>query len=486
MPGRLVATHITKRFGPTVALDNVSIEFLPGEIHAVLGENGAGKSTLMHVLAGFAKPQSGMVVLDGKPLALGQPQKCREMGLEMVHQHFTLVGNFSVAENLALAKIKQLVRWINVDHLAEHAVQVGKDLGWTFDSNSKVGSLPVGSQQRIEILKCLAGDAKVLIFDEPTAVLTAEEVLDLIHVLKLLRDSGKIVILIAHKLSEVMATADRVTVLRRGKHIATALISEVDERKLADWMVGEMPAPVAKSSTRSIEWGLEAKGLRILGDRKEEAVRGVSFHVGKGEIVGIGGVDGNGQVELAECLALIRSKSDGDLSWQGQSLRETKICVAYIPQDRQEDGLALSMSVEDNLIIEGQHRSDLKAGPFMNMKKVRSWCEDLIRRFEIKVSSARQPVSDLSGGNQQKIVVSRNLDRRPDLLVAVNPTRGLDVRATRHVHEQIASARDDGAAVALFSTDLDELAQLSDRIVFMSRGSISEEQSAVALVGGTS
>jgi ABC-type uncharacterized transport system ATPase subunit len=482
MAGRLVAKNITKRFGPLVALDDISIEFSPGEIHAVLGENGAGKSTLMNILAGFMVPLAGIVTIDGKSLPLGHPQKFREMGVEMVHQHFTLVPNFTVAENLALAKIKKLARWIDVTHLTEHAFSVGKNLGWTFDPYAKVGTLPVGTQQRIEILKCLAGDASVIIFDEPTAVLTPDEVLDLIRVLKLLRDSGKIVILIAHKLSEVMATADRVTVLRGGKFVATAPITDVDENKLAHWMVGDMP-PIQTKDIASIRGeGLEIDNLRVLGDRKEEAVRGVSLKIGKGEIVGIAGVDGNGQVEFAEALALIRPHN-GKLSWQDDSLANPKI--AYIPQDRQEDGLALSMSVGDNLMIEGQHRSDLKSGLLLDIKKMDAWCEDLVRRFEIRISNLRQPVSDLSGGNQQKIVVSRNLDQRPDLLVAVNPTRGLDVRATRYVHDQITSARDAGTAVALFSTDLDELALIADRIVFLSRGSISEGQTATSLVGGS-
>lgn len=484
MAGRLVAQNITKRFGQVTALDSVSIEFSAGEVHAVLGENGAGKSTLMHVLAGFMLPQEGTVSLDGKPLHLGKPHRCREAGVEMVHQHFTLVPNFTVEENLALAKMGRLAQILNVSRLAATALDMGRQLGWNVDPKAKVGSLSVGVQQRIEILKCLSGDASVLIFDEPTAVLTPDEVLDLIRVLKELKARNKIVILIAHKLSEVMAVADRVTVLRAGKKVSTAPIANVDEATLANWMVGEMPPISLQTKTYHEGLGLSATAIRVLGDRREASVRGVTLNVAPGEILGIGGVDGNGQIELAEALAHVRPITDGHLRWNGQPI-ERHLRIAYIPQDRQEDGLALPMSVEDNLMIEGQHRPELKKGMLQNVKAVARWCDDLIARFDIRVSSRKQPVADLSGGNQQKVVVSRNLDRRPDFLVAVNPTRGLDVRATRFVHEQIKSAREAGTAVALFSTDLDELAALSDRIVYMSRGELSENQSATALVGGS-
>jgi general nucleoside transport system ATP-binding protein len=485
MAGRLVANHISKRFGTAQALDDVSIEFEPGEIHAVLGENGAGKSTLMHILSGFMNPSSGEVTLSDSLVPLGNPHKCRKAGIEMVHQHFTLVPNFTVQENLALAKMDRLATFLDVAQLAAPALSLSRNLGWQIEANAKVGLLPVGVQQRIEILKCLSGDATVLIFDEPTAVLSPDEVLDLIRVLKQLKEEGKIVILIAHKLSEVMASADRVTVLRAGKKVASAAIAEVDEAVLAGWMVGEIPQLAQKGASRNESQGLVVSNLHVRGDRGEQAVRGISLMVRQGEILGVGGVDGNGQVELAEAVALVRKITSGDLLWKESALAATAARIAYIPQDRQQDGLALDMSVQDNLFIGGQSRRDLKYGPFLSGSRVRSWANSLIERFDIRVSNPRQPVAVLSGGNQQKLVVSRNLDERPDLIVAVNPTRGLDVRATQFVHQQILAMRTAGVAIVLLSTDLDELTALSDRIAFMSRGQLTEDQGATSLVGGT-
>jgi simple sugar transport system ATP-binding protein len=484
MTGRLQVEHVTKRFGNVVALQDVSADFAPGEIHAVLGENGAGKSTLMHVLAGFLAPQEGHVTLDGAALPLGRPHLCREMGIEMVHQHFTLVPEFTVAENVALARLPSLASRLDLITLTAHAFEHAKELGWELDPRALVRDLPVGVQQRVEILKCLSGDAKVLIFDEPTAVLSPAEIEDLFRVLRQLRDQGKIVILIAHKLSEVMGVADRVTVLRKGIKVASAEIEDVDERQLAEWMVGELPDfKVAKGKTPLRE-ALRAENLKILGDRGELAVKEVSLAVNAGEILGIGGVDGNGQVELAEALALVRRAQSGSLIWNGSALKDSRVALAYIPQDRQEDGLALSMSVQDNLLIEGHRRPSLTRGPILLFRQIRAWVLDLIKRFDIVVENPDVEVANLSGGNQQKVVVSRNLDRRPDLLIAVNPTRGLDLKATRFVHEQILLARDGGSAVALFSTDLDELAAVADRTVFMSRGKIVEGEGPEALLGG--
>src|SRR5579885_613622 len=340
MADRLIAEHVTKRFGDLLALNDVSIEFIKGEIHAVLGENGAGKTTLMNVLSGFAQPQKGRVLINNLSVPLGQPHRCRKLGIEMVHQHFTLVPEFTVAENLALAKIDRLMAAANANDIAAPILKIAAELGWSCDANAKVRDLPVGVQQRIEILKCLSGNAEVLIFDEPTAVLTAEEVLDLFRVIRRLKDQGKIVILIAHKLSEVMAIADRVTVLRNGSKIATAAINEVDQQTLANWMVGEMPDFNKPQANDLDERTLEVSNLSVKGDRGEQAVKNVSLQVRSGEIFGIGGVDGNGQVELAEALALVRL-SEGSLSWRGNPLSTAAIRIAYIPQDRQRDGLAL-------------------------------------------------------------------------------------------------------------------------------------------------
>ncbi len=479
----LVAVHITKRFGDLIALDDVSIDFTPGEIHAVLGENGAGKSTFMNILAGFLTPSSGKVLLDGSEMPF-RPRRSRGRGVEMVHQHFKLVPAFTVAENLALARLDRLGKRLNVADASEPALRAARGLGWDLDPKALVRNLSVGAQQRVEILKCLSGDAKVIIFDEPTAVLAPDEVRELFRVLRELTRQEKTVILIAHKLSEVMAVADRVTVLRQGEKVASARISEVNESMLARWMVGDMPALRRPDRFAVKAVALLAKNLKVQGDRDEEIIRGVDLKINEGEILGIGGVDGNGQVELAETLALIRPRKSGTLDWKSKGLESMSISISYIPQDRQVDGLAMSLTVRENLLISGQRRGELRLGAFWRSGVVRDWVRAVVEKFDIRIESPATVVSNLSGGNQQKVVVGRNLDRRPDLLVAVNPTRGLDVKATRFVHDQILKARQEGAAVALFSSDLDELAALSDRRLFLSRGMLVEGGIA-ELVGGS-
>lgn len=476
----LEVRNVAKSFGPLRALDDVSARFQAGEIHAVLGENGAGKSTLMHVMAGFTNPDSGTVLLEGKPIPLGSPFECKRLGIGMVHQHFTLVPNFTVAENLALAGLDSLKGRMELMAESAKGATIAKRLGWDLDLDSRVSDLTVGTQQRIEIVKALSCDAKVLIFDEPTAVLTPDEVSDLFRVLRNLKQEGKSVVLIAHKLSEVMAVADRVTVLRRGRWVASAPIGDASEAQLAEWMVGDLPIASVKTAANLRKGKVSVRELSVLGDRGEVAVRSVSFEVRQGEIVGFGGVDGNGQVELAEALAGLRKGKGVQLegAWTNPE-------PAYIPQDRQSDGLALGMSVEDNLLIGGLANSSLSSGPFLKIEQVHKWASGLIDAFSIKVEDAADAASALSGGNQQKVIVSRTLDRHPEFLVVVNPTRGLDIRATDYVHEKILEARDAGAAVALFSTDLDELSVLADRTYFMSRGELTEGMDAGLVVGAT-
>ncbi|HWA82237.1 MAG TPA: ABC transporter ATP-binding protein [Fimbriimonadaceae bacterium] len=473
--------RIGKSYGTLRALDDVSIEFAPGEIHAVLGENGAGKSTLMHILAGFTTPDSGSLEMDGRPLPVGRPFECKRLGIAMIHQHFTLVPAFSVEENLALSRLSRLGP-LDMSRLTEPAREEAGRLGWGLDFDVPARRLPVGAQQRIEIVKTIAGDSRVAIFDEPTAVLSPGEVDDLFRVLQRLKEAGKTVILIAHKLREVMAVADRVTVLRRGKVVAGALVGEVTPTKLAEWMVGELPPELQKGSKTPLREGLRATALRALGDRGKEALRSLDFEVSRGEILGVGGVDGNGQVELAEVLAGVRPFR-GELRWEGNLLDHRRTRVAYIPQDRQSDGLALSMTIEENLLIEGHRRPALTAGPFLRRRAIHAWSEELVQRFGVK-GVPTDLAGSLSGGNQQKVVVARALDETPDLLIAVNPSRGLDVKATEYVHRKMLEAQDQGAAVVLISTDLEELAALGTRTVFLSRGEIVEGGRAVSLAGG--
>lgn len=459
---------ISKAYGSVRALSYVHATFRPGEVHAVLGENGAGKSTLMGILSGFVVPDSGRVLFDGHPLPLGRTLECRSLGIAMVHQHFTLVPDFTVTENLALARLKGLHRPLNLKELALPALSQANEIGWVVEPSAKVRDLPVGAQQRIEILKSLSNGAPVLILDEPTAVLAPEEVEDLFHVLRNLSAQGKTVILIAHKLSEVLSIADRVTVLRKGEVIASALRSEVDERILAEWMVGDLPPQLpATKNTNLQDVSLNLSDVWAKGDRGEDALRSISLKIQSGEVVGIGGVDGNGQVELAEVAVGVRDVTKGAC--------HRSSTLAYIPQDRQGDGLAMSMSVLENMLIVGHRRTELSGRLMINLKAARAWAEGLISRFYIRTPSAAEQVSTLSGGNQQKVVVSRSLDRTPDLLVCVNPTRGLDIRAASFVHAQILLARDNGSAVLLISTDLDELAALSSRTLYISAGRLSND-----------
>ncbi len=377
-------------------------------------------------------------------------------------------------ENLALARIPRLASVCSPRDLAQDALEIGGKLGWTFDPGAKTETLEVGSKQKLEILKVLSSDPRAVIFDEPTAVLSGPEVDELFRVLRRLRDDGRIVVLIAHKLREVMEIADRVTVLRRGSVVATAQRGEYDEAQLATWMVGEMPEfKTFEKGDRSSE-GLAVSDLTVLGDRGEVAVRGVNFEVKKGEILGIGGVDGNGQVELAEAIAGVRPIAGGKIG--GIS------AIGYVPQDRSRDGLAKGLNIAENMLPPSIRK--FQSGPFLKVASILGWAAGLISKFEIAAPGPKSQAGSLSGGNQQKVVVSRVLDSNPDLLVVSGPSRGLDVRATAFVWNAIRSARDLGAAVLLFSADLDELSQLADRTLFMSGGRLQAAQDAASLLGG--
>jgi general nucleoside transport system ATP-binding protein len=461
----LAVQSVSKAYGSVQALREISAEFFSGEVHAVLGENGAGKSTLMGMIGGFVVPDNGVLVFDGSELPVGKPFEVRGTGIRMVHQHFMLVPQLTVRENFALAQLEGGVRRLDADRLAQDAVEIGQKLGWEVDLDARAGELQVGAQQRVEILKALAGEARVLILDEPTAVLSPAEVDELFGVLRALTSQGVAVLLIAHKLSEVMAVADRVTVLRRGEFVASCLIGETNRDQLAEWMVGEMPEPPEIRDREFGEVVVRGEGIRAKDDRGVEVVCGIDLEVRAGENLGVGGVDGNGQVELAEVLAGVRM-----FSGQLEGIDE----VGYIPQDRQSDGLALGMSIEENMLL-GSMPKEVFSGIFVSPGKVRNRAHQLIEEFQIKFGSAGDSAGSLSGGNQQKIVAARTLSQKPRVVVAVNPTRGLDLKATDYVHSRLLQAADQGAAVFLFSTDLDELAALADRTVYMDRGRFTEE-----------
>ena len=485
---------ITKRFAAVTALHDARLAVHSGEIHALLGENGAGKSTLMHILAGLTTPNSGTIYLDGQPVSLSTPRASRQAGIAMVHQHFTLVPAFTVEENLALdADYRGKRLSYRASNAAQQTLDRATALGWNLPRWSRVAELPVGTQQRVEIVKALATNARLLIFDEPTAVLAGAEVEELFSVLRQLRDEGHSIILIAHKLAEILAVADRVTVLRQGRNIATTEVANTNAPQLAAWMIGSADKETrrqgdkAKEETgnREMEIGavlpntqhpipntlFSAANLHIRGDRGELAIRDVKIEVGAGEILGIGGVDGNGQTELAEGLVGLRALETGGILWQGQKfVAGQHPRVGYIPQDRRRAGLATSLSVESNLLFDAVRDPAYRQGLFLQRGKLARLAQTLIDAYDIRTPSAHTPASSLSGGNQQKIVVARALHAQPEWIVAVNPTRGLDIGATRFVHAQLRQAQARGAAIVLISTDLDELAALSTRQAILSGG----------------
>ncbi|MBS1719196.1 MAG: ATP-binding cassette domain-containing protein [Armatimonadetes bacterium] len=469
----LVVKGVRKTYGSLVALDDFSATFRPGEIHAILGENGAGKSTLVSILSGFVTPDQGGVSLGSRDLPLGQPTRVRQLGVSMVHQHFALVPAMTVEENFALDRLWSSKGLLNLSELAGPALELAERLDWAVEPKARVADLPVGVRQRVEILKALVGNAPVIILDEPTAVLSAEEVEDLFRVLRSLRDEGKVVLLIAHKLDEVLSVADRFTVLRRGKWITTADRGDVTKEQLVQWMIGDQLniEPAGRKlgenvvcALRKVKANDETGVLRLTVDDLE---------VRAGEIFGIGGVDGNGQKELAEVLVGITAPVAGT--------REGDPSVAYIPQDRQREGLVLDLSIVDNISFE---RTSLVGFAIDNPKARRRLATELIERYSIKVSEAEGPVKSLSGGNQQKVVVARELNTKRDLIVAVNPTRGLDFRAAAFVHSSLLAAREAGSAVVLITADLDELRELSDRVGFLSGGGLKLGGDASAMLEG--
>ncbi|MDQ2986165.1 MAG: ATP-binding cassette domain-containing protein [Armatimonadota bacterium] len=437
----------------------MDIALYPGEIHAILGENGAGKSTLVAIFSGNLAPDSGDILENNQPVVFGNARAARRHGIDIVQQHFMLVPAFMVEENLRLTSMDRR-------RSAAPALEFADSLGWKIDPKAVTASLSVGALQRVEIIKALASGSRVVLFDEPTAALSPDETADLFDVMRKLRDEGRAIVLITHKLDEALSVADRVTVLRRGRTVVSVPAKGVAAEQLARWMVGEVPAALNKPKTA-------AGDVRVRGELQ---VDGGSFTIGAGEIVGFGGVAGNGQVELAESLVGIRPFS-GKLEVNAKH-------IAYIPEDRQRDGLALTMSILENLLIEGHRKKALAPWALFIPRRVRAWCETIVAKFSISVQSIDDPASSLSGGNQQKVIVGRSLEFDPDFIVSVNPTRGLDVRAEHYVHTQLIDAKAKGAAIALFSNDLEELAKLADRTYFMNSGKLLSGGNVAEMIGG--
>ena len=471
---------ITKRYPGVVANDSINLTVRPGEIHALLGENGAGKSTLMNVLYGLAVPDEGEILLDGGPLKLAGPADAIAHGISMVHQHFMLVPVLSVAENIVLGEETMANRiFLDRDEADRRIIELGKRFGFEVDPDVKVGSLSVGWQQRVEILKALYRDARILVLDEPTAVLTPQETQEIFAVLRRLAEQGHSIIFISHKLYEVLEIADRITVIRRGKVVGERVPSETNEDDLAELMVGrEVDLVVDRGESHPGAPELHVEGLRVNDDRRNEVVRGVDLEVRAGEILGIAGVAGNGQDELVEALIGLRKPAGGKVllganDITGDASRGIyEQGVGYVPADRHRFGLVLSYSVAENTVLTSYHRPPFARGILRNHDAIERVARERIQEYDIRTPSEDVRMGTLSGGNQQKVVVAREFSRDLKLLILDQPTRGLDVGSIEFIHRQAIAKRDSGTAILLVSAELDEILELSDRIAVMFRGRI--------------
>jgi general nucleoside transport system ATP-binding protein len=477
---------ITKRFPGVLANDAVDFEAAVGEVHALLGENGAGKSTLSNILTGLYRPDEGEIRLYGEPVHLGSPSDAIDAGIGMVHQHFRLVPPFTVAENIILGEHREEARRfvIRPREIEREVAQLGKRYGVEVDPEVRVWQLSVGEQQRVEILKALYREARILILDEPTAVLTPQEAEALFATLRTMAAEGRTVIFISHKLHEVKAVSDRVTVLRGGRSVATLATAGASPRELAALMVGrdvQLAKRVEREGPSGEAAALEVTGLSVRGDRGEEAIRNVSFAVREGEIVGVAGVAGNGQRELAEAVTGMRPASQGTVRSHGRNLRlgdprtAIRAGIAHVPEDRLGTGVAPSLSIAENAVLKSYRASHISKGPLLRRRAIRDHARDLIERYRVHAPGAHARARDLSGGNLQKLVLGREFSGRPRMLIAASPTRGLDVGAIETVHAYLRQAASDGVGVLLISEDLDEILALADRIVVIYEGQLTGE-----------
>jgi ABC-type uncharacterized transport system ATPase subunit len=477
---------ITKRYPGVVANDGIDLDVRPGEIHALLGENGAGKSTLMNILYGLATPDEGEIRLDGEPVRIAGPSDAIARGISMVHQHFMLVPVLSVADNILLGE-ETMANAIFLDRNEAHRriVELGKRFGFDIDPEAKVESLSVGWQQRVEILKALYREARILVLDEPTAVLTPQETKEIFEVLRRLASEGHSIIFISHKLYEVLEVADRITVIRRGKVVGSRIPAETDEDDLAALMVGRnVQLVVDRGVSHPGEPTLVVSDLKAVDDRGQQSVNGVSFEVRAGEILGVAGVAGNGQEELVEALTGLRQPTSGTVTLAGRDVTGSgpralqQQGMSFVPGDRHRFGLVLTFSLADNLVLTQYDEAPYVRGLLRNDQAIADWAKRAIAEYDIRTPSATVPASTLSGGNQQKAIVAREFSRKLSTLVLDQPTRGLDVGSIEFIHKQVIAKRDEGAAILLVSAELDEILELSDRVAVMYRGEI------VALVDG--
>ena len=473
--------HITKQFGNFKANDDITLQLKKGEIHALLGENGAGKSTLMSVLFGLYQPEKGEIKMNGEVVQIHNPNDANALGIGMVHQHFKLVDNFTVLESIVLGRETVKNGFLKMEKAREKIISLSEKYKFHIDPDAYIADITVGMQQRVEILKMLYCDNEILIFDEPTAVLTPQEIEELMKIMRHLVSEGKSIIFITHKLNEIKAVANRCSVLRKGQYIGTVEVAEVSKEEMSEMMVGrKVDFVIDKMPCKAKEPVLEVENLRI--DSKhagKHAVHEVSFQVRKGEIVCIAGIDGNGQSELVYGLTGLAPIHGGTIRLNGKDISKESIrkrCIdglAHIPEDRHRYGLVLDYSLQENLVLQTYYHGEFQRKGFLKFSAIREYANKLIERFDIRSAHGADSVTrGMSGGNQQKAIIARELDRNPEIVVAVQPVRGLDVGAIEYVHRQLISQRDEGKAVLLVSFELDEVMNVSDRILVMYEGKI--------------
>jgi ABC-type uncharacterized transport system ATPase subunit len=482
--------HITKQFPGVLANDDVNLSVEAGETIALLGENGAGKTTLMNILYGLYTPTSGEVVVDGTALDLGSPGDAIDAGIGMVHQHFMLVPVFTVAENVVLGfEPTKRLGWLDLQKARRTVREISSRYNLDVDPDSLIEDLPVGFQQRVEIIKVLAREARFLVFDEPTSVLTPSEVEGFFDIMSGLKADGKGIIFISHKLGEALEVSDRIVIMRRGKTVAEVVPAEVDEEKLAELMVGRpVDLIVDRAEAKPADVVLSVDGLTVLDDRNNTAVDNISFAVRAGEIVGIAGVQGNGQTELVETITGLRPSLAGSVSLIGDDVTTKSpraihnLNVAHVPEDRHKSGLVLPFTVTENIVLDSYHEEPISRGVQMNWNAARERAERLVEQYDVRTPGIDVLVKNLSGGNQQKVIVAREFDRDVKLVIASQPTRGIDVGSIEYIHARIVEERDEGAAVLIVSSELDEVRALSDRIIVMFDGKIAGEFDGTATV----
>lgn len=471
--------NICKSFPGVTANDNVSLTVMPGEIHALLGENGAGKTTLMSILAGMVQPDSGEILWKGQRIRLRSPMQALKQGIGMIYQHFMLVPGFTVAENVAMGH-PETPFWLNRRRLEEKVRQTAARFGFNLNPGQVVSQLSIGEQQRVEILRVLYRGAEVMILDEPTTVLTPHEVRELFGILQKMKAEGKAIILITHKLREVLEIADRVTVLRRGRVVGSLMASELSEGALAVMMVGKESEWSQETGRKPADGiALKIENLRVRGDHGNLAVKSVNLEVRKGEILAIAGVAGNGQREFLEALAGLREVDSGEIYLNGEpvtniSVRKMiELGIRMIPEDRIGVGLVGNLNLPENLILRDYNDARFGRGWALDYQAIKKWARELVRKFDIDVAALENPVKLMSGGNLQRLLLAREISQNPRVILAAYPTRGLDVAATEAIYHMLLSEREQGAAIILVMEDLDEIMRLADRVVVMYNGTLS-------------